>query len=146
MGVGKTAVVPSLTDNYQVHGRHDEHALVTGPEGRPGVLVSPVGPQRDRAFDEGRDRQRRVHSRIGRHHAAVHDVESRLPEHAQVRVDSAGLTALADRNPADEMGGGVAVDDLGRERRLVGSELRRHAVDEVLDRRHVHRRRRSGWL
>ena len=127
--------------------RHDGgDAVVAGPQRRPRVLIALIRPERDCPFDEGRDRERRVHARISRHHTAVHDMEAGLAEHAQVWVDSAGLTALANRNPADEMGGGVAIDDLSRERRLVGSELLRHTVDEVLDRRDVHRRRRSGRL
>jgi hypothetical protein len=34
MGVGETAVVPTLTDNDEVHGGHDEHSLVAGADRR----------------------------------------------------------------------------------------------------------------
>ena len=53
-------------------------ARVGGPEGRPGVGLTLVGPVRKRPLRQGRDRQGRVGPRVGRHGRAVHDVQARV--------------------------------------------------------------------
>jgi hypothetical protein len=48
---------------------------------------------------------------VGQHDASVHDVQPWLAEQAQVGIDGAGFAAVTDRDPADEVSRGAALDD-----------------------------------
>ena len=70
--------------------RHDRlQPVLAGAERRPRVGVALVRPERHRPLRQRGDHQRRVHARVGRHDAAVHDVQPRLPEDALVGIDDA---------------------------------------------------------
>jgi len=71
-------------------------------------------------------------------------VQPGLAEHAQVGVDGAAAGAVTNRDPADEVRRGAAVDDLEQQRAFAASHLLGQPPDELLDRRDVHRGRRPG--
>ncbi len=114
-------------------------ALVAGAQGRPGVRLALVRPERHRPLGQSGDRQGRVHPRVGRHDASVHDVQSRLAEQTQVGINGPAVAAVADRGPADEVRRGPAVDDLEQQRALAAAHLLGQPPDELLDRRDMHR-------
>ena len=68
-------------------------------------------------------------------------MKARLTERALIRIDRAVFAAVSDRDPADEVGGGIAVDDLSQQRPLPAVQLPCHPIDELLDDWDMHRGR-----
>src|SRR5690349_8141069 len=65
-------------------------------------------------------------------------MQPRLAEYAQIRVDGTVVDAVSDRDPADEVSRGTAVDDFENQRAFATAHLLGEPADELLDHRNVH--------